>query len=44
MLEQRYCLGSRRIQEVVDRTYVLQGRGCVGHTFRTLLLRMWRFL
>ena len=39
VFEQRYCLGSRRIQEVVYRSYVLQGCGCAGHTFRTLLLR-----
>lgn len=28
------------IQEVLYRSYVLQGFGCVEHTFRTLLLRM----
>jgi hypothetical protein len=39
MLKQRYCLGSRDIQEVVYRSYVLQGCACVGHTSRTLLLR-----
>jgi hypothetical protein len=44
MLEQRYCLGSRDIQEVVYRSYVLQGCAGVGHTSRTLLPRMWRFL
>jgi hypothetical protein len=39
VLEQRYCLGSRDIQEVVYRIHILQGWGCAGHTFRTLLLR-----
>jgi len=39
VLEQRYCLGSRDIQEVVYRSYVLQGCAGAGHTFRTLLLR-----
>jgi hypothetical protein len=40
ILEQRYCLGSRDIQEVVYRSYVLQGCACVGHTLGTLLIRM----
>ena len=39
MFEQRYCLGSRDIQEVVDRSHILQGCACVGHTSRTLPLR-----
>ena len=39
MFKQRHCLGSRDIQEVLYRSYVLQGCGCAGHTFRTLLLR-----
>jgi hypothetical protein len=39
MFEQRYRLGSRDIQEVVYRSYVLQGCACVGHTSRTLPLR-----
>ncbi|MFT4904083.1 MAG: hypothetical protein ACI8UR_000632, partial [Natronomonas sp.] len=33
------CLGSRCIQELVDRSYVLQGFGAAGHSFQTLLLR-----
>jgi len=39
MLKQRNCLGGRDIQEVVYRSYIVQGCGCAGHTFRTLLLR-----
>jgi hypothetical protein len=39
MFEQRYCLGSRDIQEVVYRSCILQGCACVGHTSRTLPLR-----
>ncbi|SIS16753.1 hypothetical protein SAMN05421752_11634 [Natronorubrum thiooxidans] len=36
MIKQRYCLGSRRIQEVVYRSYVLQGVGTAGYGFQTL--------
>ena len=39
VLKQRNCLGSRCIQELVDRSYVLQGFGAGGHSFQTLLLR-----
>jgi hypothetical protein len=39
VFKQRNCLGSRDIQEVVYRSYVLQGCACVGHTSRTLPLR-----
>jgi hypothetical protein len=39
MFEQWYRLSSRDIQEVVYRSYILQGCAGVGHTFRTLLLR-----
>jgi hypothetical protein len=38
VLEQRDCLGSRDIQELVDRCYVLQGVGTAGHSFQTLRL------
>ena len=36
ILKQRYCLGRRDIQEVVDRSYVLQGVGFVGHNSNAL--------
>jgi len=36
VFEQRYCLGSRCIQKVVYRSYVLQGVGTAGHSFQTL--------
>ena len=39
MLKQRNCLGSRCIQELVDRIYILQGFGAGGHSFQTLPLR-----
>ena len=39
VLKQRNCLGSRCIQELVDRSYVLQGFGAGRHSFQTLLLR-----
>ncbi|SEP30391.1 hypothetical protein SAMN05216388_10726 [Halorientalis persicus] len=44
MVEQRYCFGSRRIQEVVYRSYVLQGVGTVGHSFQTLRPPLGGFL
>ena len=37
-------LRSRDIQELVDRSYVLQGCGCAGHTFHTLLPPVRTFL
>lgn len=36
VLEQRYCLGRRRFQDVVDRSYVLQGVGTGGHSSQAL--------
>jgi hypothetical protein len=36
ILKQRYCLGRRDIQDVVDRSYVLQGLGVVGHNSHAL--------
>ena len=40
MLKQRYCLGRHDIQEVVDRSDVLQGLGVVGHNSHALQPRM----
>jgi len=39
VLKQRNCLGSRCIQELVDRIYVPQGFGAGGHSLQTLPLR-----
>lgn len=36
VLKQRNCLGSRCIQESVDRSYVLQGVGAGRHSFQIL--------
>jgi hypothetical protein len=44
MFEQRYCLGRRRIQEVVDRSYVLEGGGAGGHSFQALQPLLGGFL
>jgi hypothetical protein len=44
MLEQWYRLGRRRIQEVVDRSYVLQGVGAGGHSFQVLRTPLEGFL
>jgi hypothetical protein len=43
-VEQRYCLGSCRIQKVVYRRYVLQGVGTAGHSFQTLRSPLGGFL
>lgn len=40
MLEQRRRLGRRDIQEIVDRSYVLQGLGFAGHNSHALRPRM----
>jgi len=44
ILKQRDCLCHRDIQEVVDRSYVLQGPDVAGHNSHTLQPRTWRFL
>ncbi len=44
MVEQRDCLGSRRIREVVYRSYVLQGTGARKHSSNTLLHSLRTFL
>jgi hypothetical protein len=44
VLELRYCLGRRRIQEVVDRSYVSQGVGTGGHSFQALRPPLGGFL
>ena len=44
LFKQRHCLGSRDIQEVLYRSYVLQGVGTAGHSFQTLRPPLGGFL
>lgn len=44
MLKQRNCLGSRCIQELVNRSHVLQDLGATGHSFQSLRSPLGGFL